>query len=70
MLLVMSTMKDIDAAVRSLSAEELALFRAWFAEFDAAAWDCQIEADIHSGLLDALAAEAFADLDAGRCTDR
>jgi len=70
MLLAMSTVKDIEAAVKSLSAEELAAFRNWFVEFDAAAWDRQIEADVHSGRLDALAAEALADLDANRCADR
>jgi uncharacterized membrane protein len=70
MLLLMSTVKDIEAAVQSLSPEELAAFRDWFLEFDAAAWDRQIEADAHSGRLDALAAEALADLDAGHCTDR
>lgn len=66
----MSTVKDIEAAVQSLSVEELAAFRDWFLEFDAAAWDHQIEADAHSGRLDALAVEALADLDANRCTDR
>jgi len=66
----MSTVKDIEAAVKSLSAEELAAFRNWFIEFDAAAWDRQIEFDVRSGRLDTLAAEALADLDANRCTGR
>lgn len=66
----MSTIEEIEDAVRRLSAQELAAFRAWFAEFDAAAWDRQIEQDIAAGRLDALADEALDDLRQGRCTDR
>jgi len=66
----MSTIEEIEAAVRRLSAQELDAFRAWFAEFDAAAWDRQIERDIAAGRLDALADEALDDLRQGRCTDR
>jgi hypothetical protein len=43
---------------------------AWFAEFDAARWDRQIEEDVAAGRLDALAEEALNDLRQGRCTDR
>ena len=66
----MAGVKEIEEAVLRLSAEDLAEFRAWFAEFDADAWDRQIEADAASGRLDALAAEAIEDLRAGRCTER
>lgn len=40
-------------------------FRAWFAEFDAMAWDKQIEQDAGTGKLDDLAAEALDDYQAG-----
>ena len=66
----MSTIEEIENAVGRLSGEELDAFRAWFAEFDAAAWDRQIEQDIAAGRLDALADEALEDLRQGRCTDR
>ena len=66
----MSTIEEIEEAVRRLSAQELAAFRVWFAEFDAAAWDRQMEQDIAEGRLDALADEALDDLRQGRCTDR
>jgi hypothetical protein len=66
----MSTVEELEAAVQRLSAEELATFRAWFAEFDANEWDRKLEADVAAGRLDWLAAEAIADRDAGRCTDR
>lgn len=66
----MSTVEEIEAAVRQLSPENRAVFRAWFAEFDAAEWDRQLEKDVAAGSLDWLAAEALADHQAGRCTDR
>jgi hypothetical protein len=66
----MSTLEQIEDAVRQLSAKDFAAFRAWFAELDGAAWDRQIEEDVAAGRLDALAEEALNDLRAGRCTDR
>ena len=57
----MGNVKSIAKAVESLPPSELAEFRRWFAEFDAAAWDRQIEQDAASGKLVALAAEALAD---------
>ncbi len=66
----MSTIEEIEDAVRRLSSKELASFRAWFAQFDAAAWDRQIDEDVAAGRLDALADEALNDLREGRCTDR
>jgi hypothetical protein len=65
----MSTIRDIEKAVRELTPEELTEFRRWFAEFDAAAWDAQLEADARAGRLDALADEALDDLKHGRCSD-
>jgi hypothetical protein len=61
----METVKSIEKAIESLPPSELAEFRRWFAEFDAAAWDKQIERDAASGKLDSLAAEARADYQAG-----
>jgi hypothetical protein len=55
----MNTVAEIQDAVRQLSPEELAKFRAWFAEFDAELWDRQIEEDAAAGRLDALAREAI-----------
>ena len=65
----MSTIQEIQDAVSQLTSEELAAFRAWFAEFDAKLWDRQIESDIAAGRLDRLAEEALQDLSEGRCTD-
>ncbi|MEH2125381.1 hypothetical protein [Nostoc sp.] len=60
---------NVEFAVSLLSPEDLAAFRAWFAEFDAAAWDKQIEKDVAAGRLDALAEKALKHLREGRCTD-
>jgi hypothetical protein len=65
----MSTVNEIEKAVRNLSPDELAAFRAWFTSFDADAWDQQFEQDAKSGRLDQLADEALRDLREGRCTD-
>ncbi len=57
----MSKVKDIESQIKELSAEELAAFRRWLAEFDAEAWDRQFEADVKAGKLDGLAARALQD---------
>jgi len=62
----MAKISDIELAVREMSPEELAAFRKWFADFDATIWDRQIEDDITSGRLEALADEALQDLREGR----
>ncbi|ARV61169.1 hypothetical protein BZZ01_23415 [Nostocales cyanobacterium HT-58-2] len=65
----MNSLQEIERAVSQLSPEELAAFRAWFAEFDAAVWDKQFEADVAAGRLNTLAQKALQDLREGRCTD-
>ena len=66
----MKTLEQIEQAVRSLTPEQEAEFRAWYAEYDAKQWDKQIESDVASGKLDWLIEEAKSDLREGRCTDR
>jgi hypothetical protein len=65
----MSKVESLEKRISALSAEELAEFRQWFAEFDAAAWDRQIERDAKAGKLDALADEALRDHAAGKSTE-
>jgi hypothetical protein len=62
----MTNLEKLEKQVRGLSPEELRRFRAWFAEFDARAWDEQIEADSKAGKLDALVSEARAEHKAGK----
>lgn len=66
----MSTIQQIEEAIRQLSTDERAAFRAWFAEFDAEEWDRQFESDVTAGRLNWLIEEARQDLREGRCTDR
>ena len=68
-LLSMSTIREIEEAVRRLAKPELAEFRRWFADFDAALWDAQVEEDSRAGRLDALIDEARQDAKNGRATD-
>jgi hypothetical protein len=65
----MSNLQEIERSVSQLSAEELAAFRIWFAEFDAEIWDRQFEKDVKDGRLDALAEKALQHLRTGRCTE-
>lgn len=65
----MRNAKAIENAVKELPSEELAKFRLWFAQFDEAAWDAQIEADAAAGKLDALATEARAEYDSGKARE-
>ena len=55
----MSKVENIEQEVQRLTPSELATFRRWFLEFDARAWDQQIEDDIRNGKLDKLAEEAL-----------
>jgi hypothetical protein len=66
----MSKLEALEKRVSGLSAQELAEFWQWFAEFDAAAWDRQIELDVKAGKLDALADEALRGHAAGRALSR
>jgi hypothetical protein len=65
----MSRLETIEVQVKQLSADELRAFREWFVQFDAAAWDRQIEADARNGKLDALADRALRDHQAGKTTE-
>lgn len=57
----MGAVEKLELLIKSLSPEELAQFREWFAEFDAQVWDRQIEADTTAGKLDRLIEESMAD---------
>jgi hypothetical protein len=55
----MSRVEQIEGQIKELTSEELQSLRAWFAEYDAQIWDRQFDADVHSGKLDQLAADAL-----------
>ena len=66
----MTSVADITGAVKRLPKKDLARFRKWFAEYDAAVWDQQIESDADAGKLEAVIREAQRDHRAGRTTLR
>lgn len=51
--------KTLENEVRELSREDLSAFRDWFVNYDADAWDRQMESDIKAGKLDELASKAL-----------
>ncbi|MDR2153702.1 MAG: hypothetical protein LBE78_01550 [Burkholderiaceae bacterium] len=57
----MDTVESIEQQIASLPPEDLARLRAWFASFDADAWDRQIAADVSAGRLDAIAQAALSE---------
>jgi hypothetical protein len=63
------SLQELEKAVAILSPEELREFRAWFADFDMAQWDRQIEQDSNAGKLNHLINKALEDHRAGRTTD-
>jgi hypothetical protein len=65
----MSELEQLERQIEQLSPEELAKFRAWFVEFDAQAWDRQIEADLQAGKLDQLIEDAISDYKSGKARE-
>lgn len=62
----MSQVEMLEQTIKQLSLAELAAFRSWFIEFDAAAWDRQLEADSENDKLDRLAQNAIEEHQAGK----
>jgi len=61
----MNKVEKIGREIQGFSPAELAAFRKWFREFDAAAWDRQIEEDVQAGKLEALAETGLKEPDSG-----
>lgn len=64
----MSRVKSIEREIQSLSEDELADLRQWFAAFDAEAWDRQFEDHVRAGKLDRHAEKALGDHADGKST--
>jgi len=60
--------EEIENVIVNLPQGQLKKFRAWFEKFDSNSWDEQIENDIVTGKLDALANVAISTHKAGRST--
>ncbi len=63
----MNKVEKIGRQIQEFSPAELAAFRKWFREFDAAGWGRQIEEDIQAGKLDALAEKALESFALRKC---
>lgn len=60
------SVQELTQASSELPKDQLAEFWAWYEQFDADAWDRQIEEDVAASKLDALAEAAIADHQTGR----
>lgn len=60
------SVQELETAISKLPPGQLAALGEWFDEYRAEEWDRQIDADAQAGRLDALVAEAQADIAAGR----
>lgn len=60
------SVEELELAIQQLPPPELERLATWFAEYQAAEWDRQIEEDVESGRLGHLIERAEADIAAGR----
>ena len=65
----MDKVEKIGREVKGLSPSELSAFRKWLRDFDAEAWDRQLEEDVKAGKLDTLADAALKAFESGRCSE-
>ena len=64
--ITMTKVEMLEREIAELPPEELAIFREWFAAFDAKTWDRQLEADAEAGKLNAVAESALREYRAGK----
>jgi hypothetical protein len=62
----MTKVQALEREIETLSPEELAELRVWLDEWEAEAWDREIERDAASGKLDKLFEKSLADHHAGK----
>lgn len=62
----MSTVEQIESAILHLPPDDFRRLSDWISELDQRRWDEQFERDVAAGRLEALAAEAISDYQAGR----
>ena len=62
----MSTVRQIEAAIKKLPPADVTRVARWLAEYEAKLWDEQIEADAKSGRLDKLWQKAKREIASGK----
>ena len=65
----MSTLLEIEAAIKQLPKQDARQLAAWLQAYLDEAWDQQIEEDLAAGKLDGLIAQAEADIAANKVRD-
>lgn len=65
----MTTLLEIEAAIKQLPENDIRQLAAWLQDYLDDAWDKQLEADLASGKLQGLIANAEADIAAHRVKD-
>ena len=63
----MLTLDQIESAILQLPSHEVQQLIEWLSDLDYEHWNNQLEEDIKAGKLEALAAEAIAEFEAGNC---
>ena len=64
----MTTISEIQDAIRSLAEKDFEAFSSWFDQYEEERWDRQIERDQKSGPLRDLIEKARSDFSAAKCT--
>lgn len=64
----MTTIAEIEEAVRGLPEDQFTAFSSWFQEYEQQRWDQQIKRDQKAGPLRDLMEKARADFKAGKCS--
>ena len=65
-ILIVTSVKEIEKAIENLPKSDLAELSAWFERYEAEMWDKQFEADVVAGRFDQMRADAIAEFEAGR----
>jgi hypothetical protein len=63
----MSSVQDIESAIKRLNNRELSQLSGWFDDYRAAKWDERFSADVPSGKLDKLGEAADRAFEQGQC---
>jgi hypothetical protein len=64
----MTTVAEIEEAVRALPEEQFTTFSCWFEEYEEQRWDREIARDQKAGPLRDLMEKARSDFEAGKCS--
>jgi hypothetical protein len=60
------SVEELESAITKLPREEFSRLAAWFADYQAASWEREIEADLRAGRLDHVIQRARDDIASGK----